>query len=355
MPRRALGVFVGVLLMLSVFATPAPAAPDTTTTTVAPGSQADLEQKLRTTQAAANAAAARFQQATAKHESLLDEISAVEERIGTERQRANELRSIAQRRAVAAYKSRQVGADVTSAIFSGDDLLTGIRRTALLQHANAKDDAAIDELRALDEDLGIQKNELEQKREAAAKVLSQAQAEKATLESTVAEAQRAYDELVARLAREAASRAAAERAAQQAAASVRPPTVVTGTPVAGFLCPVRGSFGNDYGDARSGGRSHGGIDIFAGSGTPVVAVKSGTLAFESGGAGGNAAYVHAGDGNSYFYAHFSSYAGGPRSVSQGEVIGYVGMTGSATTPHLHFEIRTPSGTINPYPTLVSAC
>ena len=110
----------------------------------------------------------------------------------------------------------------------------------MLQHANAKDDAAIDELRALDEDLGIQKNELEQKREAAAKVLSQAQAEKATLESSVAEAQRAYDELVARLAREAASRARQEPPRQQAVASVRPPTVVTGTPVAGFLCPVRG-------------------------------------------------------------------------------------------------------------------
>ena len=355
MPRRALGVFVGVLLLLSVLVTPALAAPETTTTTAAAGSQADLEQKLRTAQTAANAAVVRFQQATAKHESLLDEISAVEERIGSERQRAAELRVIAQRRAVEAYKSRQVGSDFTSAIFSGDDLLTGIRRTALLQHANAKDDAAISELRALDEDLGIQKGDLEDKRDEAAKLLSQAQAEKATLESTVAEAQRAYDELVARLQREAASRAAAEAAAQRAAASVRAPTIVTGTPVAGFLCPVRGPFTNDYGDPRSGGRSHGGIDIFAGSGTPVVAVKAGTLAFESGGAGGNAAYVHAGDGNSYYYAHFSSYAGGPRSVSQGEVIGYVGMTGSATAPHLHFEIRTPGGTINPYPTLVSAC
>lgn len=355
MPRRALGVFVGVSLLLTAFAIPAVGAPDTTTTTAAPGSQADLEAKLRTAQSAANAAVARFQQATAKHESLLDEISAIEERIGTERQRANELRTIAQRRAVEAYKSRQVGPDVTSAIFSGDNLLTGIRRTALLQHANAKDDAAIDELRALDEDLAIQKDQLEKKREEAAKLLSQAQAEKANLESTVAEAQRAYDELVARLQREAATRAAAEAAAQRAAASVRAPTVVSGTPVAGFLCPVRGPFTNDFGDPRSGGRSHAGIDIFAGSGTPVVAVKSGTLAIESGGAGGNAAYVHAGDGNSYYYAHFSSYAGGPRSVSQGEVIGYVGSTGSATAPHLHFEIRTPGGTINPYPTLVASC
>ena len=356
MPRRALSVFIGVLLLSSVFVTPALAAPEATTATVAPGSQADLEQKLRSAQSAANAAATRFQQATAKHESLVDEIAAVEERVNAERQRANELRFIAQRRAVEAYKSRQVGSDVTSAIFSGDDLLTGIRRTALLQHANAKDDAAIMELRTLDQDLGIQKVELEKKRDEAAKLLSQAQAEKATLESTVAEAQRAYDELVARLAREAASRAAAERAAQQVvAAAPRPATVVSGTPVAGFLCPVRGPFGNDFGDARSGGRSHGGIDIFAGSGTPVVAVKPGTLSFESGGAGGNAAYVHASDGNTYYYAHFSSYAGGPRAVSQGEVIGYVGMTGSATTPHLHFEIRTPAGRINPYPTLVSAC
>jgi murein DD-endopeptidase MepM/ murein hydrolase activator NlpD len=130
---------------------------------------------------------------------------------------------------------------------------------------------------------------------------------------------------------------------------------VVGTPVAGFLCPVRGSFTDDYGDPRSGGRSHAGTDIFAGTGTPVVAVKSGSVSFQREGAGGNAAYLSGSDGNTYYYAHLSSFAGGPRSVTQGEVIGYVGQTGSATAPHLHFEIRTGGGAVNPYPTLASSC
>ena len=130
---------------------------------------------------------------------------------------------------------------------------------------------------------------------------------------------------------------------------------MTGTPVAGFLCPVRGSFSNDYGDPRSGGRSHGGVDIFAGIGTPVVAVKAGSLTLESGGAGGNAAYLNASDGNTYYYAHFSGYSGGARQVAQGEVIGFVGMTGNTSAPHLHFEIRTSAGSVNPYPTLVASC
>jgi murein DD-endopeptidase MepM/ murein hydrolase activator NlpD len=103
---------------------------------------------------------------------------------------------------------------------------------------------------------------------------------------------------------------------------------------------------------------HPGIDMFVPIGTPVVAVKSGSVWFvPNEGAGGNDAYLNASDGNTYFMAHLSSFVGGARSVSQGELIAYSGMTGNATAPHLHFEIRIggPNGVrVDPYPTLKSA-
>ena len=75
------------------------------------------------------------------------------------------------------------------------------------------------------------------------------------------------------------------------------------------------------------------------------------------GAGGNTAYLHADDGNSYFYAHLSQFVGAGRTVAQGEVIALTGMTGNATGPHLHFEIRIGGDNgsrVDPYPTLKSA-
>jgi len=90
----------------------------------------------------------------------------------------------------------------------------------------------------------------------------------------------------------------------------------------------------------------------------AMAVKAGTVTFAPNeGAGGNAAYLNADDGNTYYYAHFSSYVGAPRTVAKGEVFGLTGMTGNATGPHLHFEIRLggPNGDrTDPYPTLKSA-
>ncbi|GMU77618.1 MAG: hypothetical protein AMXMBFR46_04170 [Acidimicrobiia bacterium] len=353
-PRLALGGLLGILLGMVVAGLGIPSAGAAVHAQgVAPGSVAALEARLREAQAASDAAAARFQEATAKHDALADEIAGIEARIAAGRARTAELRAITRQRAVTAYKSRQVGGGSTGAVFSGGDPLRQLRRTTLLQHANAEDDAAVDRLRVLDEDLGIQKAELGRKKEEAAQVVARLEVERTALAASVAAAQGAYDELVNRLAREAASRAAAEAAARRTVSSARrAASGSSGTPVAGFLCPVRGSFTNDFGDARSGGRSHAGIDVFAGTGTPVVAVKSGTLTLEQGGAGGNAAYLNAGDGNTYYFAHFSSYAASPGPVSQGQVIGYVGQTGNATAPHLHFEIR---GAGNPYATLTGSC
>jgi murein DD-endopeptidase MepM/ murein hydrolase activator NlpD len=87
-------------------------------------------------------------------------------------------------------------------------------------------------------------------------------------------------------------------------------------------------------------------------------VTSGSVSYVANeGSGGNTAYLNADDGNTYFYAHLSQFVGGARQVSQGEIVGLTGMTGNASAPHLHFEIRSggPNGAkVNPYPTLNSA-
>lgn len=350
-------LLVALSLVLVLALAPAGGIVGAQTTGGTTGSVAELEQRLRDTQAASNAAAARFQRATAGLETLVDEIAEVERRIATGRERAGALRAIAVSRAVTAYKQREAGGGAPTPMLGSGDVMRQVRRSTLLEVANAKDNAAIAELRVLEEDLGVQKADLAVKRADAERLVTRLDAEKATLAATVAEAQAAYDALVERLAREAASRAEAERRARLAAAAAAraanaaPP----GSPVAGFQCPVRGTFTNDFGDPRSGGRVHAGIDVFAATGTPLFAVKSGSVSFAQEGAGGNAAYLSGSDGNTYYYAHLSSYAGSSRSVSQGEVIGYVGQTGNASAPHLHFEIRTPGGIVNPYASLAASC
>ncbi|HYV59197.1 MAG TPA: M23 family metallopeptidase [Acidimicrobiia bacterium] len=131
-----------------------------------------------------------------------------------------------------------------------------------------------------------------------------------------------------------------------------------GTVIPNFRCPVDGStYRDDYGP-RSDGSFHYGIDMLAPTGTPIWAVKSGSVHYALESAGGLVVYLSAVDGNVYYYAHMSAILGdGDRSVGQGEAIGQVGQTGNATGPHLHFEIRlggVNGQRIDPYPTLRNA-
>jgi murein DD-endopeptidase MepM/ murein hydrolase activator NlpD len=75
---------------------------------------------------------------------------------------------------------------------------------------------------------------------------------------------------------------------------------------------------------------HPGVDIFALKGSPVVAISSGIARESSEPKGGNVIYLVEPDGTQYFYGHLSNTEGRfPREVLAGEVIGYVGTTGSA--------------------------
>ena len=113
-----------------------------------------------------------------------------------------------------------------------------------------------------------------------------------------------------------------------------------GTPSAsGLIWPVLGPVTSPFG--WRWGRMHEGIDIGAGSGTPIRAAASGTVIYSGWlGGYGNLVVIDHGGGLSTAYAHQSSIASGNgQLVTQGQVIGYVGSTGHSTGPHLHFEVR----------------
>mgnify|MGYP003135262686 CR=1 FL=1 len=127
--------------------------------------------------------------------------------------------------------------------------------------------------------------------------------------------------------------------------------------------PTQGpcGYGDTWGDARSGGRSHAGTDIFSGTGNYVYAVVDGRLTGRvwdgAGRNAGNAWTLTGADGTRYFYAHLSDFApelGVGSRVEAGQIIGWLGGTGNASAPHLHFEVRPGGGiAVNPYPILRS--
>ena len=108
---------------------------------------------------------------------------------------------------------------------------------------------------------------------------------------------------------------------------------------AGLVWPLSGTLTSGFG--YRWGRMHEGIDIAVPEGTPVRSAKSGTVILASYYGGyGNYICVDHGGGLSTCYAHLSGYASSTgQRVSQGQIIGYSGNTGSSTGPHLHFEVR----------------
>jgi murein DD-endopeptidase MepM/ murein hydrolase activator NlpD len=99
-------------------------------------------------------------------------------------------------------------------------------------------------------------------------------------------------------------------------------------------------------------RAHRGVDYASASGTPIRAIGDGRVAY-AGRKGGYGRFVeirHTNSAHSTAYAHLRSYGRGikrNKRVKQGQIIGYVGMTGVATGPHLHFEFRVRGRAVNP--------
>ena len=111
-----------------------------------------------------------------------------------------------------------------------------------------------------------------------------------------------------------------------------------------------------WGAARSQGRSHEGIDIFAERGTPIQSTTQGIVSkVGENNLGGRVVVVVGPGGAGHYYAHLEDYADiAPNDwVNQGDIIGYVGDSGNAkgTPPHVHYGIYINGSAVNPYPLL----
>jgi len=106
---------------------------------------------------------------------------------------------------------------------------------------------------------------------------------------------------------------------------------------------ISSSFGRRLHPIHKSWRSHNGTDFAAPSGTPIKASSDGKIKFVGTQKGyGNTIIVEHKGRYSTLYAHMRGFAKGlskGQKIRQGDIIGYVGMTGWATGPHLHYEIR----------------
>lgn len=120
------------------------------------------------------------------------------------------------------------------------------------------------------------------------------------------------------------------------------------------IWPTRGRVTSGFGMRRDpfgrGSKFHNGIDIAGAYGTPVYATASGQVINASYRGGfGNLVIIRHGYGFETYYAHLSGFAVSTGQwVKRGQVIGYMGRSGTATGPHLHYEVHVNGVAVNPY-------
>ena len=149
------------------------------------------------------------------------------------------------------------------------------------------------------------------------------------------------------------------------ALGILPDLATLGIPqISVFPSQGRCSFADTWQQSRPGGRQHEGVDIMGVKGLALYAVVDGTITKMYGAdavLSGNALRLTTSDGTYFFYAHLDSFAAGiavGSVVKAGQIIGYMGATGNAGSPHLHFEVHPKGGApVNPYPIVkaVDAC
>ncbi|HVL64413.1 MAG TPA: peptidoglycan DD-metalloendopeptidase family protein [Actinomycetota bacterium] len=302
-----------------------------------------LEREINTIQIAVNKLNGQIATVESEVRTVEAHIKATQKKIDAVEDRATE-------QAVMLYK--QGSTEVIDALLQSESLAELDEKAAMLGVAAQENTGALIRYGRLKVEIQEQnrillgkKEELSEKLRGRSKLLAEMEERKADLDDAYAQVQAE----VARLRdREGDLEQAAEDIRNEIIAAQAQRSVTSlGESNQGFIWPLNGPVTSGYGPRW--GRMHTGIDIDGYTGQPVVAAKGGSVILASSYSGyGNAVIVDHGGGIATLYAHFSGFAvGAGQSVKQGQVVGYVGCTGSCTGDHLHFEVRVNGSPVNP--------
>jgi murein DD-endopeptidase MepM/ murein hydrolase activator NlpD len=114
--------------------------------------------------------------------------------------------------------------------------------------------------------------------------------------------------------------------------------------------PITGSFGERIDPFNGEGAFHSGIDIASSYGQAVIAPADGTVLFADFlGGYGRAVMLDHGHGITTRYGHLANFAvTSGQHVHRGDTIGFIGLSGRSTGPHLHYEVRINDTPVNPH-------
>lgn len=370
-----------LLLLIALLAVaPIPASAQTKTDVEkAQAAQDQAYQDLIEANQAVGEAISELEGIVAELQELNYTITRLDRKITEFDEQVESLRTSAQELVVEAYTNSGTG--LVTAAFTAASIQDLLTSQTLIDHATERDLASLDLLTAVNRENDRLKAEIAEKQaevedleDQQTVVVERLSVERQKADQIFGEAESKYKDAYARYqaelrrqAEEAARRAREEAARQQAAnnsSGAARSSAAAGLPASntpGLVCPVAGNtwFIDTWGAPRPGGRTHKGVDMSGAMGTPLVAMNSGKVRLNWHSAGGRQVYVYGDDGNFYYYAHLSGYAAGlsnGQRVSKGQLIGYMGATGNASTSHLHLGMGRIGGAyVNPYPTVRRIC
>ena len=259
------------------------------------------------------------------------------------------------------YMEEQGEVSYWSILFSSKDFADLLDNAMMVEEIMDYDNQVMDELIAIREQIAQDKADLETARQEQQAAKDEQEAAKASLKTQKSEVDALIDQISSQQAEvekaEAQLRAAADAVDKEIAAAEKELASQISNVVSesGFMWPLPGYntlsslFGGRTHPVTGRPNNHTGIDIPAPAGTSILAAKSGVVTTSTYNSSyGNYVVVSHSDGTSTLYAHMSRRGVSKgQTVSQGQVVGYVGTTGSSTGNHLHFEIRVNGSRVDP--------